>query len=169
MLSGVARPRLRSNTMSIETALMECKIRELKAPAAICVAPNASLADAIESMREGRSACVLVCEDGRPTGILTERDILNKVAGENIPSDAKLGDFITPNPQTLRADQSLGDAIQMMDHGDYRHVPVVDASGRVEGIISIENIIEFLAQLFPTEVLNIPPRPDQYMSSREGG
>jgi len=155
--------------MSIETALMECKIRELKAPSAICVAPNAALNQAIESMRARRSACVLVCEDGRPTGILTERDILNKVAGETIPSDAKLQDFITPNPQTLSADQSLGDAIRMMDHGDYRHVPVVDASGRVEGIISIENIIEFLAQLFPTEVLNIPPNPDQFMSSREGG
>jgi CBS domain-containing protein len=155
--------------MSIETALMECKIRELKVPAAVCVAPTATLAEAIESLRAGRSACVLVCEDGRPNGILTERDVLYKVVGENVPLNAPVQDFITPNPQTLSAEQSVGDAIQMMDHGDYRHVPVVDSAGRVEGIISIEDLIEFLAQLFPTEVLNIPPRPDQHMSSREGG
>ncbi|HWX41812.1 MAG TPA: CBS domain-containing protein [Blastocatellia bacterium] len=155
--------------MSIERAFTECKIYELKVPAPVCIEPTASLANAIESMRAGRSACVLVCEDKRPIGILTERDILNKVAGENVALDTPVRDFITPNPQTLNADQSLGDAIQMMDHGDYRHVPVVDNSGRVEGIISIEDIIEFLAQSFPTEVLNIPPRQDQYMSSREGG
>jgi len=155
--------------MSIERALMECKIREIKPSSATCLKPGATLAEAIEAMRAGRSACVLICEDERPAGILTERDILYKVAGESVRYDAPVLDFITNNPQTLNADQSLGDAIQMMDHGDYRHVPVVDSSGRLEGIISIEDIIEFLAQFFPTEVLNIPPRPDQYMASREGG
>src|SRR5260370_4868143 len=149
--------------MSVEAALMECKIRELKVPAAVCVGPTATLAETIEAMRAGRSACVLVCEDGRATGILTERDLLYKVVGEDVSLDAPVQGFLTPNPQTLGADQSLGVAIQMMDHGDYRHVPVVDGSGRVEGIISIEDIIEFLAQLFPTEVLNIPPRQDQQM------
>ena len=67
------------------------------------------------------------------------------------------------------ADDPLGDAIRLMDEGDYRHLPIVDKAGRVEAVISIQQIIQFLAELYPAEVLNLPPEPHQYMDSREGG
>jgi hypothetical protein len=56
-----------------------------------------------------------------------------------------------------------------MDEGDYRHIPIIDKEGRIESVISIQQIIQFLAELYPEEVLNLPPEPHQYMDSREGG
>jgi CBS domain-containing protein len=56
-----------------------------------------------------------------------------------------------------------------MDQGSYRHLPLVDDSGRVEGIISIQDIIQYLAEGFPTEVLNLPPDPQAKSRSLDGG
>jgi CBS domain-containing protein len=155
--------------MSLETALREVKIRELKPPQPVCVDESATLAEATDSMRARRAGCVLVCTNGRLEGILTERDLLNKVIGEQVSFDSPAVDFMTRAPKTLTANDLLGDAILLMNEGDYRHVPVVDEAGRIEGIISIHHIIDFLAEMFPEEVLNLPPRSDQYMDSREGG
>jgi CBS domain-containing protein len=119
-------------------------------------------------MQQRKASCVLVCQDGRLEGIFTERDILKKIVGEKVSLDLPVKQFMTPSPTTVNIDARLGDAIILMDKGDYRHVPIVDDSGRIEGLISIQDIITYLAELFPTEVLNLPPRP-QHMPSREGG
>jgi CBS domain-containing protein len=76
---------------------------------------------------------------------------------------------MTRDPKVLTADDYLSDAVLLMESGDYRHVPIVDGEGRVEGMISIHNIIDLLAEIFPEEVLNLPPRTNQYMTTREGG
>jgi CBS domain-containing protein len=155
--------------MAVEKALKQTRIREVKPQRPPSVERGATLAEAINSMRGRGAGCVLVCEGGRMAGILTERDVLNKIIGEQTRMDSPVEEFMTPAPRTLTSDDLLGDAIRLMDEGGYRHVPVVDGSGRVEGVLSIQRIIEFLAELFPEEVLNLPPRPNQYMDSREGG
>jgi CBS domain-containing protein len=155
--------------MSVEVALRESKIRQLEPSQPVCVDSSATLAKAIESMRVCRSGYVLVCEGDRAIGIFTERDVLNKVVGEQVSLSSPVELFMTANPKTITADDSLGDAIRLMDEGDYRHLPVVDRTGRIQGMISIQDVIEFLAQLYPTEVLNLPPLPHQQIRSREGG
>jgi CBS-domain-containing membrane protein len=92
-----------------------------------------------------------------------------KIAGESSVGDLPVRVFMTESPKTLGRDAALGEVIVVMDHGSYRHIPIVDAAGRVEGIISIQHLVTFLAELFPTEVLNLPPRPHQHIASREGG
>jgi CBS domain-containing protein len=154
--------------MSVEAIILESKIRDLEPSAPVCILPDSTLAQAIESMQQRKASCVLVCQDGRLEGIFTERDILKKIVGEKVSLDLPVKQFMTPSPTTVNIDARLGDAIILMDKGDYRHVPIVDDSGRIEGLISIQDIITYLAELFPTEVLNLPPRP-QHMPSREGG
>jgi CBS domain-containing protein len=155
--------------MPIEAILRETRIRDLKPPAPACVSAQATLREAIDSMRERRAGCVLACEGDKLVGIFTERDVLKKVAGQAVSLDSPVADFMSPGPRTLTADDPLGDAIRLMDEGDYRHVPINDKEGRIESVISIQQIIEFLAELYPEEVLNLPPEPNQYMDSREGG
>ncbi len=155
--------------MSVRDALRVAKIRELKPPQPVCIETSTTVAEAIISMHGTYAGCVLVCEDGRVKGILTERDVLNKLAGREIAPDSSVEQYMTSDPETLTADDHLDEAIRLMDAGGYRHLPLVSSSGKVEGIISIQNIIEFLAELLPEEVLNLPPRPHQYMDSREGG
>jgi len=155
--------------MSIEAALKETRIGELRPPEPACVARGATLREALSSMRERRAGCVLACEGDQLIGILTERDILRRVAGEDVSLDSPVTGFMSGGPRTLTADDLLGDVIRLMAEGGYRHIPIVDKAGRIEAIVSIQQIIQFLAELYPAEVLNLPPEPHQYMDSREGG
>jgi CBS domain-containing protein len=155
--------------VGIEAILRGTRIRDLKPPAPACVSREATLREALASMRERRAGCVLACEGDRLVGILTERDVLRKVAGEEVSLDSPVADFMSSGPSALTADDLLGDAVRLMDEGDYRHVPINDKEGRIESVISIQQIIQFLAELYPEEVLNLPPDSNQYMDSREGG
>lgn len=153
----------------METALLKSKIRDLEPSEPVCIEPGVTVMQAIQSMRRRGAGCVVICEQGRPVGIFTERDVLKKIAGEKVSLDSPVSRLMTEGPKTLTADNSLSDAIKLMNDGDYRHLPIVDAAGKVEGLISIQHIVRFLAELYPAEVLNLPPRPHQHMASREGG
>jgi CBS domain-containing protein len=154
--------------MPVKAALQETKIRQLKASPPLCLDRGATLSEAIEAMRAQKASCVLVCDGRSLAGILTERDILTKVAGETVSLNLPVEQFMTANPRVLTAEDRLSAAVLLMDGGDYRHVPIVNSAGHVEAVISIHNIIDLLAEIFPEEVLNLPPRSNQYMTTQEG-
>jgi predicted transcriptional regulator len=76
--------------------------------------------------------------------------------------------LMTREPRTLDLDQTIRDAIDLMQTGRYRNVPTVDAQGRLVGVIRQQDIIKYLAESFPEELLNLPPRPHQRMKEPEG-
>lgn len=57
----------------------------------------------------------------------------------------------------------------MMERGGYRTIPLVDAHGRPDGVLRQQDILAFVAEAFPQEILNLPPRPHQVMDQAEGG
>ena len=71
-------------------------------------------------------------------------------------------------PRTFRIDDTVHDAIQLMATGVYRNVPIVDEDRRVVGIVRQVDILKYLAEAFPEELLNLPPRPHQRMKESEG-
>ena len=56
-----------------------------------------------------------------------------------------------------------------MQTGRYRNVPLVDDDRRLVGVVRQEDILKYLAESFPEELLNLPPRPHQRMKQAEGG
>src|SRR3972149_5126684 len=72
------------------------------------------------------------------------------------------------DPDTLTADATVGDALALMDRGGYRHVPIVDGKGRIAGLLRQQDVLEYLAEAFPEEILNLPPRPHQRMEEPDG-
>jgi CBS domain-containing protein len=137
-------------TTPIELSLMEESIECLRPAEAISVSGDTPVMAAIEIMREKRIGCLLVTdEEGRLSGILTERDLLHKVAGE--PHDLSrctVARFMTPKPEALQPDQLLASALHHMMVGDYRHLPLTDNDGRPVGIISSHDIISFIESRF---------------------
>jgi CBS domain-containing protein len=154
--------------MPVETELKGSKIRHLALSPVVYVAPGTSLGDVIQVMKRERAACVLIGEHERVGGIFTERDLLTKIIGAPVDHASPIEAFMTPAPKTLGLDDSLADAISVMHEGGYRHIPLVDAQDRVTGLMEVRNIIEFLAEHFPDEVLNLPPRIHQRMDTPEG-
>ena len=61
------------------------------------------------------------------------------------------------------------DAIALMQTGRYRNVPLLDEEDHLIGVVRPQDILKFLAEAFPEELLNLPPRPHQRMRKAEGG
>jgi CBS domain-containing protein len=56
-----------------------------------------------------------------------------------------------------------------MSVGGFRHVPLVDDERRPAGILSVKDIVDYLVEHFPRDVLNIPPEPGKHSRTPEGG
>jgi CBS domain-containing protein len=113
-----------------------------------------------EMKTKGRGA-VLVEEDGALVGIFTERDLLNRVDySDALWSHVVVGDVMTPHPMVIRPDDSLSEALRRLTQGHRRHLPIVDGRGHVSGLISIRDILTYIAERFPEEMMNLPPHPD---------
>ncbi len=145
-------------------------IREIDFRAPVSVGPTQSAADAVRAMGERGIGCVLVVDQGRLVGIFTERDLLMKVvvAGKR-PEDFRVTDVMTPQPETLRPDDTIAFALNLMSVGGYRHIPLVDAEGKPQGVLSVKDIVNFFVEHFPREVLTLPPTPNAGFKTPEGG
>ena len=75
---------------------------------------------------------------------------------------------MTTEPRTLALDQTIRDALELMQTGQYRNIPLVDSTGHLVGVVRQNDIIKYLAESFPEELLNLPPRPHQRMKEPEG-
>ena len=136
---------------------------------AVCVAPGASIRAAIESMNQHRVGCVLVAENARLHGIFTERDVITKVVAANIDIDKTTIDAVMSRaPESLSPDDRISYALNKMSAGGFRRIPLVDDSGRLVGVVTMRNVVDYLVDLFPAEVLNLPPEPGQSARAREG-
>ncbi len=154
--------------MDIEKVLRERKIRQLVLGPLVTIESETSLRSAISVMQQNHVGYVLVTENQQLVGIFTERDVLGKVMGEGVDESRLLKEFMTPSPLTLNPDASVLEAIQLMDEHGYRNVPLVNAEGNLVGNLSASNIIDFLAESFPQEVLSLPPKANQNFSSVDG-
>src|SRR3972149_6196264 len=134
----------------------------------LVVPSGTTLAAGISRIQEARADCLLVRQGDGLVGILTERDILMKVLGRPVDPAASVDAYMTAHPDTLTADATVGDALALMDRGGYRHVPIVDGKGRIAGLLRQQDVLEDLAEAFPEEILNLPPRPHQRMEEPDG-
>jgi CBS domain-containing protein len=96
------------------------------------------LVEAAAAMTERRVGSALVVERGRLIGIVTERDVLRAVGSGDV--GGRVGDWMTPHPETVDADESTQQAAVVMIHGGFRHLPVLDA-GAPCGIVSIRDLM----------------------------
>lgn len=151
-------------------ALTEERLRVLSRRQPVTVPPGTSLADCVRAIqRSGTGDSVFVCAaDGRLLGVLTERDIFGRIVAAQVDLTQPVETLMTSDPHTLDLDQTIRDAIDLMQTGRYRNVPTVDEDGRLIGVIRQQDIIQYLAESFPEELLNLPPRPHQKMKEPEG-
>jgi CBS domain-containing protein len=148
-----------SELQEIRGALLNDRIAVLGPAEPVCLRESATVQEAIERMLARRQAGVLVVDaDGRLTGIFTERDVLTRVAGRGRdPRQTTLGTVMTRDPDALGPSDRIAYAVHSMSVAGYRTVPLVDADRRPLGVVTVSDVIRWLAGLFPEAVLNLPP------------
>ncbi|MGQ0632976.1 MAG: CBS domain-containing protein [Planctomycetaceae bacterium] len=129
----------------VEQSLAQHPISVLCPREPICIPPTMPVREVIRQMAARKQGCVLVEEGAELLGVFSERDVLNKVALDETHLDRPVADFMTPSPMTVTKRDSIGFAMQTMDLGGYRHLPIVNAANIVVGLISSRDILRFLA------------------------
>ncbi len=134
----------------------------------VCVEPSTPLARAIEVMKQDEGGCAIVCaKDRSVVGLITERDLLMKIVGNQVDPNAPVSDWMSPVVATLSPDATIGQAVEVMNERGYRNIPLV-TNGKLVGSVSVFDVIRYLAESYPKATMNLPPNPHQVMESEEG-
>ena len=155
----------------LESALAHTALSEVVSQPALTFPASATLADVIHQMQKERRSSVLIMENDRLAGIFTERDVLMKVAAQPIDlARTPVSVSMTADPFTLPADANVAFALNKMVLEGFRHIPLVDDAGRPTAVVSMRDLIEYLGEIYSSEMLNIPPDPNQHhrFKNREG-
>lgn len=155
--AGVSRVDLRNE-----------KVRAVAQQEPLSVGSDTPLDQALAAMRRGGGDALLIIDGGRLTGIVTERDVLTRVLGHAVDGSRPVSDFMSGEPRTLDAEATLIEAMTAMESGHYRNLPLVDDAGQVVGMLRQQDLLAYVAEAFPQEILNLPPRPHQTMEAPEG-
>lgn len=133
--------------MRIETSLYHDAVASLEPASAVSLPVSATVATAVDAMKKGRIGSILVIDGGgKLNGIFTERDLLSRVAAEEVdPRESTISEMMTRAPETVKPDNSLAHAFHRMMVSDLRYLPLVDDEGRSISIETSRDLINFLS------------------------
>ena len=155
----------------LDSARLEDPLRTLHLRPVIRVTTTSSLADAIRTMRESAvGSCVVDDENGKLAGIITERNLLNRISLDGFCADeVTAGDFMQPDPESLALDHPIAYALNRMFGGGDRHIPIIDDAGRAVGVVTLRDIVDEVCDYFSEQVQCIPPRRRHAIASKREG
>jgi len=112
--------------------------------------PNATVRDAAKVMSQHRVGCLVVMEDKKLVGIITELDIVSKVvAGDLDPKITTVQDVMTKQVHTIRSDQTLEEASHIMIEHKIKKLPVLEKD-KLVGIITATDLISVQPKMIQT-------------------
>src|SRR5262249_12297536 len=125
----------------------------------ICLSENATVHEAGQIILGRRQAGgPLTRRAGRARGSLHEGDVLTRVVGKGLDAHrTSLAAVMTRNPEALTARDRVAYAVHCMSVAGYRTIPLVDPESRPIGIVTVSDVVRWLANLFPEAVLNLRP------------
>jgi signal-transduction protein with cAMP-binding, CBS, and nucleotidyltransferase domain len=132
----------------VERSLMEDRVNLLRPRKPIMVRNSARLSEAVQAMLgSGVGAVLVVSDQDQLVGILSERDLMLKVAGLHPQwADLPVEQFMTARPEAVSARDTLAFALHKMDIGSYRHLPVIQ-DGCPVGVISVRDMLRHITRL----------------------
>jgi CBS domain-containing protein len=111
----------------------------------VTIAPEKTVREACQLLGERNVGCLLVEEQGQLCGILTDRDIALRVTGQGKdPQLTHVGAVMTLNPVRLPVDSTLHELTMLMHGQHVRRVPIIDATGRAIGIVTLDDLLALL-------------------------
>jgi signal-transduction protein with cAMP-binding, CBS, and nucleotidyltransferase domain len=136
------------------------KVSDVMTHVPIVVSSNSTLKDCAEKMEKKKVGTIIVEDDGKLLGIISERDIVRKVVaiGEN-PVEKKVVDVMVKELITIDPSEDIFDALNRMKSFDIRHLPVLH-EGKLVGLLTMKDVLKIEPQLFEILVEKIKLREE---------
>jgi len=137
---------VRIPSSNVEAELLSDRIERLWPKTPSKVAPDTPVRTVLKKMVDEAIGCVMVVDKDKLVGIFSERDALMKLNTDASKfMDRPISQFMTPDPVTLETSDKIAFALQKMNVGGYRHLPILFA-GKLAGVISIRDILRYLTE-----------------------
>ncbi|MDH5299360.1 MAG: CBS domain-containing protein [Desulfobulbaceae bacterium] len=111
----------------------------------ITVAPETMISEALRLMRSNNISCILALKGKRPTGIITERNVVKYIASQSdFFADCQVSEIMSSPVITAARDTSIFEAYSLLSQHGMRHLAVVDTTGSLCGVVTLSNLVEHL-------------------------
>ena len=128
---------------------------DVKGHDVVTIGPQESVFDVVQVMAKHSVGCLLVMDDGKMTGIITERDCFHKVIlAEKNAHDVTVGEAMTSEVISVVPERTMEQCMQIMTAKRLRHLPVV-SHGDIKGMISIGDVVKYLCSERGTMIENL--------------
>jgi CBS domain-containing protein len=131
----------------IDQAVMRRPLSSLELTTVHSISPDETMDVAAQTLRRQKVDFLEVVENGQLIGVLSVRDIVARVGPDYHEKLRRpVREFMTPRPETLPPDAPISFALNMMDVGGYRHVPVTQDAGRILGVVSSRDVLTYIVK-----------------------
>lgn len=138
---ALARSRVQDDDIYPGTDWQEARLARLCQRDLAIVTKQDSVAACARVMAQKQVSSVLVCEQGKLVGILTDKDLRCRVLAQGTSPDIPAAQIMTPSPAVASPDQDWLDAVCLMSEKGFSHVPIVDAAHQPVGILTKSDVI----------------------------
>ena len=125
--------------------LMTMPVSDLMSRTPVACAANTTVEVAAQMMRDAKVSSLIVTDGGALAGIVTTKDMTFKALAQSLPASTAIADIQTPDPLTLSPTALVSDALHLMLERKVSHLPIVDATGDVAGIITQTDLTRYQA------------------------
>jgi CBS domain-containing protein len=117
-------------------------VRDIMTKDVHVVRNDTSMAEVVATMAKYDLSYMMVEQSGKPTGIITEHDILVRLVTQGLAPSAVIARMVYTNPIfTIDENATVEEAVQLMNHWGVKHLPVTGAKGELTGVLTAENVM----------------------------
>lgn len=129
----------RPGSRLMDRAEYKSKPRPLTAP------PDRTVYEAVSAMSDKNYGCVIIVDpDDKVIGVVTERDIMNKLVAKGMDAKTtKLSEIMTAEPRLAHEDDLMTDWLRIMSNERFRRLPVVDDAGRIKAVFTQGDFVSY--------------------------
>lgn len=140
-LEFLTRPTAQND---LERSVLNARVFMLAPRVPIVVSPSTTVEEVLDLLVSHSIGCVVVVDNDEIVGIFSERDAVSRLGADvMVQEDRPISEFMTPMVETIDREAKLAFALQKMDVGGYRHLPVT-SDGRICGVISIRDVLDYV-------------------------
>lgn len=126
-------------------------VREIMTKDVQVVRNDTSMAEVIALMTKFDQSYIMVEMSGKPTGIITEHDILVRLVSQGITPSAVIARMVYTNPIfTIDENATVEEAVQQMKHWGVKHLPVTGKKGELVGVLTADDVMFAVPSMMST-------------------
>ncbi len=138
--------------------LWSTEISNLKLDKPFTVSPKEKVSVCIKKMQENHATCIpVVNTNEKLIGVFTEREFMNTYVCTNLPGETEVSAVMRRPAPSIKLSSSIQEALDILGHEKIRVITICDDENKVCGTLTAGNLLDYIVEFFPDDLLNLAP------------